>query len=307
MIQISLLGRVHVSGLNGRGIEMPTRRGAELFAFLVLEAGRSFDRARLAEQFWAHLPEERGRRALNTEVWRVIQTLRTVGIDTDRAIRRSTAGIGYVMQPGHRLDVDRLREAMAVIRRSDPATADDAALATVTAGVEAYRGDLLEAVYSDWCLLWRENLRAQYAEALEFLLNAAMARQDWTGGLRHGRALLTLDPLLEHVHRAVMRCYFHNGDRPLAMRQYAICVQLLRQELNVEPMDETRRIQEAILAVPGPAPKPREPEPSPQRRRIVDGARTPAQKVDMALSNLNTARHWLEEASADLRRDPIAR
>jgi hypothetical protein len=37
-------------------------------------------------------------------------------------------------------------------------------------------------------------------------------------------------------------------------------------------------------------------------RRRSDGSRTPAQKVDMALANINTARHWLEETSDDLRR-----
>ena len=36
-------------------------------------------------------------------------------------------------------------------------------------------------------------------------------------------------------------------------------------------------------------------------RRRDDGMRSPAQKVDMALANLNTARHWLEDASRDLR------
>ena len=154
---------------------------------------------------------------------------------------------------------------MRVIRATDPPDADRGAIAAVEAGVAAYRGDLLETVYSDWCLLWRENLRAQLTEALEFLLTAAMARQDWAGGLRHGRALLALDPLMEHVHRAVMRCHFHNGDRPLAMRQYALCEQLLREELNVEPMDETRRIQETILAVPGAAAEGRRRNSAPRR------------------------------------------
>jgi DNA-binding SARP family transcriptional activator len=299
MIDITLFGRVEVHADGGRSADLQTRRGAELFAFLVLEDGRSFDRGRLAEQFWGHLPEARARSALNTEVWRLTRALQAVGMDTDRALPRSPASIGYVGQPEHRVDVDVLRAGMAVVAVTDPAEADRAALAKVEAGVAAYRGDLLESVYSDWCLLWRENLRAQHTEALEFLLAAAMARQDWAAGLRHGRALLALDPLMEHVHRAVMRCHFHNGNRPLAMRQYALCEQLLREELDVEPMDETRRIQETILAVPG---RPVQSIGIAPRRRS-DGTRSPAQKVDMALANLNTARHWLEEASDDLRRD----
>ncbi len=304
MVQISLLGRVEILGEDGRRAAIPTRRGAELFAFLVLEDGRSFDRGRLAEQIWGHLPEPRARRALNTEVWRLAAALEAVGMDTAQALPRGPAGIGYVGQPGHRVDVDLLRAAMRIVATTDPAEADAVALGQIEAAVAAYRGDLLEAVYSDWCLLWRETLRAQHTEALEFLLAAAMARHDWAAGLRFGRGLLALDPLLEHVHRAVMRCHFHNGNRPLAIRQYALCEQLLREELGVAPMDETRRIQETILAVPG-RPVTRAPEvpPGPPPRRRGD-LRSPAQKVDMALANLNTARHWLEEASHDLRRDP---
>jgi DNA-binding SARP family transcriptional activator len=299
MIQISLLGSVRVCGRDGRAAHLPTRRGIELFAFLVLEDGRRFERSLLVEHFWPHLPEERGRRALNTELWRLSHSLRSVGMDTDRALQRSPIGVGYVGQPGTVVDVDALRAAMRVIRAIDPAEASRPEIATVEAGVAAYRGDLLESVYSDWCLLWRENLRAQHTEALEFLLAAAMAHRDWTAGLRHGRALLALDPLMEHVHRAVMRCHFHNGDRPLAMRQYALCEQLLREELDVEPMDETRRIQETILALPGRPPKATA-ELGGLPRRRTDGTHTPAQKVDMALANVNSARHWLEDASRDL-------
>jgi DNA-binding SARP family transcriptional activator len=302
MIQISLLGDIHVLGPAGQRAVMQTRRGAELLAFLVLEAGRSFDRGRLAEQFWGHLPETRARRALNTEFWRMTQSLRDVGVDTDDRFPRSVNGLGYHAQADCVVDVDIMRAAMAVVRTTSPAEANAEAIATVEAGVTAYRGDLLETVYSDWCLLWRENLRAQQFEALDFLREAAMARQDWSSGLRFGRALLALDPLQEHVHRAVMRCHFHNGDRPLAMRQYAVCEQVLREELGVEPMDETRRIQQTILAVPGMPVASADPgQPRPRIRRRND-LRSPVQKVDMALSNLNTARSWLEEVSADLRK-----
>ena len=75
----------------------------------------------------------------------------------------------------------------------------------------------------------------------------------------------------------------------------------LRKKLGVEPMDETRRIQETILAVPGRPPQATGNLGAAPRRRS-DGSRSPAQKVDMALANINTARHWLEETSLDLRR-----
>ncbi|MFA3916426.1 AfsR/SARP family transcriptional regulator [Ruegeria hyattellae] len=304
MIKIFLLGQISVTGKGGRSADLYTRRGTELFTFLVLESGRTFHRARLAEQFWGHLPEKRGRKALNTELWRITAALRAIGMDVATSLVRTQHEVGYTRQPDHEVDVDHLNQAADIVAAEDPEAVSAADLERIERAVEAYRGDLLESVYSDWCLLWRESLRANYTEALEFLLHAAMGRQDWASGLRHGRALLALDPLLEHVHRALMRCHYHAGNRPLALRQYAHCEQILREELGVAPMDETRRIQETLLAVtprPSRAVEQRVVEAPPRQ----DGTRrSPAQKVDLALSNINTARGWLEDVSQQLRGGP---
>lgn len=303
MIDIAVLGHLTVSGKNGRRADLHTVRGSELFVFLVLEANRVFHRERLADQFWSHLPPHRGRKALNTEFWRVTGALRAIGMDIGAAFHRSKTEIGYRRQDSHAIDIDRLHAATDIAQSTDPADVDEAALKIVEDGVAVYRGDLLESVYSDWCLIWRESLRNQHTVALEFLLKAAMERKDWSAALARGRALLALDPLMEDVHRAVMRCHYHNGNRPLALRQYALCEQLLREDLGVEPMEETRRIQETILAVSPPPPA----GTAPERIARSGPQRTPVQKVDMALSNINSARHWLEDASQDMRQDASER
>lgn len=299
MIAIAVLGSLAVTGIDGRRADLQTVRGSELFAYLVLEADKVFHREHLADQFWGHLPAQRGRKALNTEFWRVSAALRAIGMDIEAAFHRSRTEIGYRRQGDHVVDVEKLHAATDIVQTADPATVDDPSLKIVEEGVEAYRGDLLESVYSDWCLIWREALRSQQTDALRFLLKAAMERKEWETALAHCRVLLTLDPLMEDVHRSVMRCHYHNGNRPLALRQYALCEQLLREDLGVEPMEETRRIQETILAVSPPA----QTGEAPERISRSGSGRTPVQKVDMALSNINSARHWLEGASQDLRRE----
>ncbi|MEQ9258372.1 MAG: bacterial transcriptional activator domain-containing protein [Roseovarius sp.] len=304
MIHISVLGRLSVCGNTGHYADIQTKRGEELLAFLFLEADRSFHRSQIAESFWPHLPEDRGRKALNTELWRVCRSLEAVGIDVAAAFHRTPSEIGYNRQPDHLIDVDRLETAMQVINSILPEDAGNAELRQVRKAIEAYTGDLLESVYSDWCLLWRESLRAQHIAALEYMLKASMVRQEWHNVLTFGRELLALDPLMENVHREMMRCHYHNGNRPLALRQYALCEQLLREELGVGPMDETQRIQQTILAV-NPA------VPLAQLQKIREGSipkplgrRSPAQKVDLALSNINSARNWLESVSQELRAPP---
>jgi len=75
-----------------------------------------------------------------------------------------------------------------------------------------------------------------------------MQSHQWKSGVSHGRRILELDPLQEHVHRAVMRCYLGMGNRPAALRQYEIIRQVLHDELQIEPMDETTELYRKIAA-----------------------------------------------------------
>ncbi len=50
--------------------------------------------------------------------------------------------------------------------------------------------------------------------------------------------LLTLDPLQEGVHRALMRHYLEQGRRRSALEQYRACREVLRKELGIEPEPE---------------------------------------------------------------------
>lgn len=303
MFHISVLGRFSVVGPNKQEARIHTARGAELFAFLVLEADRMFHRARMAEQFWGHLPEARARRALNTELWRLSNALKSVGADPKVAFRRTQHEIGYCSHADQSVDVDLLHQASLVVQQSDPKAPTPTDLGIVEAGVAAYKGDLMESVYSDWCLIWRENLRNQHMACLTYLMNAEMARKAWTSALGKAQQLLQIDPLLENVHRCIMRCHFHTGNRSLALRQYALCEQLLDEELGVAPADETRRIQETILDVPPAKAALKQAQEAHPKQPPPRRDRSPAQKLDLALSNINNARNWIEDASRDLRTD----
>jgi len=236
-------------------------------------------------------------------LWRLGVALRAVGIDFDGALERSRREIGFRLDPDTWVDVHQLAAVRAVTGAMRPEDADAAMLETVDAAIRAYRGDLLESVYSDWCLIRRESLRAQFIEALAFLLDACMARREWTRGLSYARRLLALDPLMENVHRAAMRCHLHNGDRPLALQQYAACERVLREELGVAPMEETRLVRQAVLAAESTADPPASPciatlpgaKSRPANRRLT------ARKLQMALEDLNSARGWIEEIGQDLK------
>jgi DNA-binding SARP family transcriptional activator len=62
------------------------------------------------------------------------------------------------------------------------------------------------------------------------------------------RSALQEDPTREYAHRQIMRLYGEMGARGLALRQFEICRELLREELNVTPDRETTSLYEDLFS-----------------------------------------------------------
>src|SRR5262249_3955680 len=116
-----------------------------------------------------------------------------------------------------------------------------------------YQGDLLqglavwEAPFEDWLMAERERLRELALEALARLLVHQSKSQATERAIQTAIRLLALDPLQEPAHRTLMRLYARQGRRSAALKQYQVCVGVLRRELGAEPEPETRRLYQDIL------------------------------------------------------------
>ena len=113
--------------------------------------------------------------------------------------------------------------------------------------LELYQGDLLPELYDDWLIPERENLRRLFAQILEAAIAFHAGERDYPSAIRAAQHLLVFDPLHEETHRMLMRLYILSGDRQAALQQFEKCQELLRRELNVEPMPATRELHRAIL------------------------------------------------------------
>lgn len=298
-LQIRLLGPMEFHAGQQPLDSFQTRKAKALFSYLILHRGRVIPRELVAAEFWGGLSDSRARNALNTDLWRVNRVLRDAGLKPDNYLQSDTSGITFREQADYSLDIARFNRALGGCVHTPPELASAEIIEQLKHAVSLYRGDLLQGIFDDWCLVHREQLRARYLSAMEYLMFAHMATKAWAEAADYAHKLLAVDPLQEHIHRALMRCHYLLGNRPAAMRQYTNCVQLLRRELDVEPMEETRRVYETITAItPRPAAAERQetrPE-KPGRAR-----RPPLEEVNLALANLETARGWLIDAGDQLR------
>jgi predicted ATPase/DNA-binding SARP family transcriptional activator len=239
-LSISFLGPFRAT-LDGQVLSgFASHKVRALLAYLAVETDRPHARDSLAALLWPNYPN---RSALNT-LRSVLANLRQVIGDGSAAppfliITRDT--IQFNPAADYELDVDIFQAATAgAINRADT-------LLTV------YQGDFLEGfslpdneVFEEWLQVRREHLRRQMLQALDRLTVGALEEADYGAAAAHARRQLEMDNLHESAHRQLMSALALDGQRAEALMQYETCVHLLRDELGVEPLAETRLLAKRI-------------------------------------------------------------
>jgi DNA-binding SARP family transcriptional activator len=281
---IRLFGSLELSR-GGRPLPpFPTRKARSVFCYLVLHAGRMHPRDLLTGRFWGDHSEQSARRQLSTELWRIRRVL-ACGLDAV-TLRVEEDAVGIQLHAEARLDTAAFEEMLRPAAHRRPEELTPAEVRGLEGAAALYRGALLEEVYDDWCAYERERLRGLALDALFRAMEYHLHRRNWSAALEHGQRLLDADPLNEPAHAALMRCHFGSGNRAAALRQYARCRRLLREELDVEPLPGTVAAYELIRAGSSPDPL----------------AAPPAAAPPAAIASAADALSRLEAAERDLRR-----
>lgn len=267
-------GRFRVE-LDGR--EVPSGRfkrqkALALLKLLVAHRGRPFRREALIEALWPEANPDLG--ANNLRV--VLHDLRH-GLEP--ALGRGQAstfilgrGDLLYLDPSERcwVDAEQLTRLARELEARRAAGQVEAALAAGREAVALYTADYLEdEPYEDWCIAERERLREVYLDLLQKMAALYAERGELEAAIDACRRALAADPLREKIHRQLMALLAQAGHRDLALRQYETCRRLLREELDVEPDEETRRLY-AALTSPSPSAASRQRQAS-GRERGADG------------------------------------
>jgi DNA-binding SARP family transcriptional activator/TolB-like protein len=122
-----------------------------------------------------------------------------------------------------------------------------------------YRGPLLlgldidEAAFNEWLLSRRERFRESILRVLTTALDRQIAANDLDASIATAAHILTVEPLHEPAHRALIQSFGRQGRRAAAARQYQTCADLLWRELGVKPQPATELSYRASLDTPAAA------------------------------------------------------
>jgi DNA-binding SARP family transcriptional activator len=230
-----------------RSASFPTQKCLSILAKLMLSAGRPVARSTLIGLFWGDFPESNAKRCLNTEIWRIRRLLKSLGLDPGDYLASDADRVVFLGDSPHWLDVEAFHDGITMaFDGPDERSLAENHLEKLEEAVQLYQGVLLEGCYDDWIAPHRDQVFERYILTLEYLVATFREKGAYDRAILHARRLLNGDPYSEAGHFELMLCLFLKGRRSDALRHHKKFIALLRDELGVEPLQETVWLMELI-------------------------------------------------------------
>jgi len=237
-LSLRLLGGWSAELRPGSALVLPGRKIQALLAYLALHAGRPQPRAKLTALLWGDHNERLAGQSLRTALYLIKRAL--------------GPHAGEILQVDG--DAVALRAPWVEVDAAEFARlAAEGGAASLQRAVALYGGELLEGLevesarFEDWLRPERERLYELAIESFGKLLAREIREGRDEAAVQTAVRLLGLEPAEEAVHRTLMRLYDRLGRRAAALRQYQLCVGVLRRELSSEPEAETTELYLDIL------------------------------------------------------------
>lgn len=241
--RILLLGQPVVVVPHGT-VRLSSARASGLLWFLAAQPDRRFSRSYLAALLWDDCAEANGRNRLRTTLSRLHRELPVW------PLLRAGSDLAWAAGATVTVDASEFRALCQAARSGGAADTD-----ILVSALSLWRGPFLDrfdlpgaSLYDEW--LAEE--RGRWEQAILNVLTAVLQRKEaagaWTEVIEHARRGLAISPFQERFHRSLMVAYYQNGDRALALSQYAQCCSLLKTELDVDPDPATTALRDRISA-----------------------------------------------------------
>lgn len=247
MLEFKLFGhseaRYHGQVFEG----FPNQQPWLLLCYLILHHDRLLPREQIASIFWGDASTQTSLKRLRGALWRLRTLLKSEGIDPEGYLSVNERSMGFAPTRAWCVDTRDFENTVASLQNLIGRELTMEAAADLAHAVGLYKGELLEGIYEDWCIVERERLNVLYITSLSQLASFHEANGTYEAGLAYAAKILSLDETREMIHRQVMRLHWLQGDRAGALQQYKRCVQILRNELQVAPMEETTQLYQQIL------------------------------------------------------------
>ena len=243
---ISLLGSSRVASNHEHIWAELGPAGRRMAGFLFTFPDRPHRRERLIDLFWPDMDSERGRRAMNSAVWRLRKLLASSPECTkDNNLR--TVGPETILEKSAWLDVDTwalLQIAQTTL--SSVAELEPCRIKDILSVLYRYEGPFLDGEEADWVLEERERLHSVFVQTALIVVRHLGQEGRHHEAIQLARHALRFDPYREELVRYLLIVLALDERRNDAIRYYDHWIGLIRKELGISPLPATRATIEEI-------------------------------------------------------------
>ncbi|HRW06643.1 MAG TPA: BTAD domain-containing putative transcriptional regulator [Caldilineaceae bacterium] len=241
MLYLNLLGTPEFGLYGQMPLRFRTRKAQALLIYLAV-THRSWTRDALATLFWPETDDATARKNLRD----ILPPLRrqlddylkvdddTIALDGANPYFCDVTTFRQVLeQPLQEIETQRLADTLALYRGEF---------------LEGYTGARISANFEMWALRERERLHQFALVGFTTLCRRQQAAGAYEAALITNRQLLKLVPWDEAAHRQQMLLLAQSGQQAAALAHFDACCQILAEELDAEPDEETVQLYEQIHA-----------------------------------------------------------
>jgi DNA-binding SARP family transcriptional activator len=225
---------------NGRRLNLGGPRQQAVLASMLVHADQTVALERLVDELWDEAPPETAKKTIRVYVSRLRKLL------PDGAIERRPGG--YVLRlDGHRFDLRRFEQHAEAGRSALAAGDRQQAADLLRQALNLWSGPALAGLGSEALRPEAKRLEELRLQTLEDRLEADLAcgrHRDLVGELQ---ALVAEQPLRQGLRAHLMLALYRSGRAGEALELYRQTHRLLVDELGIEPGEDLRALERAIL------------------------------------------------------------
>jgi DNA-binding SARP family transcriptional activator len=222
---------------------MHSMRLQTLLAYLVLNRGSQVSRQYLSFCFWPDSSESNARSNLRQQ----LHKLRKILPDHDTYLQIENQTVSWNPEVPVSLDIAEFEQAVNESKNSAEDDSKQFNVASLENAVEIYRGDLFPECYEEWIEPARSQFREDYMAILDTLVEHFESHRVHGKAIYYAEKLLDCDKLREKTHLDLMRLHALSRERANSLKVYRNYVELLDQELGIEPGSDIKQLHRQLV------------------------------------------------------------
>jgi DNA-binding SARP family transcriptional activator/DNA-binding beta-propeller fold protein YncE len=249
-MEFRILGPLEVLDDEGRPVPLRAGHMRKLLAVLLLHGNEAVSCDGLIDALWGETPPRTAAKALQGYVSQLRKELARApgGRPSDETLVTRPPGYAVCVDPD-RLDALRFARMLAEARRASESGDAARAAETLRRALALWRGPALaEFAFDEFARAEILRLEALHLDAREERIAADMVLGRHAEVVGELRALVGEQPLRETLRGRLMLALYRSGRQADALHEYRQARRYLVEELGIEPGEELRRLERAILA-----------------------------------------------------------